>query len=220
MGVKLMDGSEVHAGAVVNCLGPWFGVLSQGVTTSTQMVPTRIQVAHMSIKEEQHLSLPFIADSYGASGIYCMPRRANKQLVFGSVDHRFESETVPDPDKLDTSLDAEVQADYVSCLLHRIPSLPSRGKIMGFSSMYTINTDDVHPVIGESSVQGFFLCNGFSGHGFKLAPAVGSMVTQQILGGNAVNGASRLAEWQTSVPLNYLSASRAPLGVAAKTVFA
>jgi glycine/D-amino acid oxidase-like deaminating enzyme len=34
----------------------------------------------------------------------------------------------------------------------------------------------VHPVLGPTDVDGFWLANGFSGHGFKLAPAIGSML--------------------------------------------
>ena len=44
---------------------------------------------------EEFLDLPFVADAWGSSGIYFMPRRASGELVFGSVDHRFESEIVP-----------------------------------------------------------------------------------------------------------------------------
>jgi glycine/D-amino acid oxidase-like deaminating enzyme len=51
---------------------------------------------------------------------------------------------------------------------------------MGYSSMYTVNQDDLHPVVGETSIKGLWACNGFSGHGFKLAPAIGSMVAQQV----------------------------------------
>jgi len=220
-GVALGDGSSISAGVVVNCMGPWFAQLnkSAGIETSTVMLPTRIQVGHINIEAEEHLSLPFTADAHGASGIYFMPRRANKQLVFGSVDHRFESEIVEDPDQLNTMLDNDVQADYLGCLLHRLPTLPARGKVIGFSHMYTVNQDDVHPVIGESSLQGFFLCNGFSGHGFKLAPAVGSLVTQQIFGSES-KPTGRLAQFQTGVPLEFMSAKRQPLSLKVKTHFA
>ena len=57
-----------------------------------------------------------------------MPRRANKQLVFGSVDHRFESEIV-DPDDFNDQLDPDVKTDYLSCLMHRLPGLPASGNI-------------------------------------------------------------------------------------------
>jgi len=220
-GVKLMDGRIINAGAVVNCMGPWFNNLNKtvGITTSTTMLPTRIQVGHVNIETEDLLSMPFTADAYGASGVYFMPRRANKQLVFGSIDHRFESEVVENPDDFPTHLDKDVEQDYLSCLLHRLPTLPTSGKVIGFSHMYTVNQEDVHPVIGEASLKGLFLCNGFSGHGFKLSPAVGSMVAQQITGVKAASG-TRIAEWETSVPLGFLAADRKALSMKVKTHFA
>ena len=72
------------------------------------MLPTRIQVGHVNIETEDLLSMPFTADSYGASGVCFMPRRANKQLVFGSIDHCFESEVVENTDDFPTHLDKEV----------------------------------------------------------------------------------------------------------------
>jgi sarcosine oxidase subunit beta len=98
--------------------------------------------------------------------------------------------------------------------------IPSSGKVIGFSHMYNVNQEDVHPVIGESSqLKGFFLCHGCSGHGFKLSPAVGSMVAQQITGVKASAG-TRIAEWETSVPLGFLAADREPLNLKVKTHFA
>lgn len=90
---------QVQAPVVVNCAGPWFGKLNDtlpgkgraGTMTSTTMLPTRIQVGHKHV-EGSFLDLPFVADSWGNSGIYFMPRRQNSQLVFGSIAHRFESE--------------------------------------------------------------------------------------------------------------------------------
>ena len=87
---------------------------------------------------DEFCSLPFVADGYGPSGIYFMPRAANNQLVFGSVAHRFESEVV-DPDDYNTALDPDVKQDYLNCLFHRMPTLPRDGEIVGFSSMYTVN---------------------------------------------------------------------------------
>ena len=221
-GVRLEDGSEVRGGAVVNALGPWFRPLNDkaGASMSTQSLPTRIQVGHVNIDSEDLLSLPFTADCHGASGVYFMPRRANKQLVFGSIDHRFESEIVDDPDNLDTLLDAEVEADYISCLLHRLPTLPRNGKVTGFSHMYTVNQDDVHPVVGPSAeVPNFYMCIGHSGHGFKCAPAYGSLIARQILNTDAEEG-SAAKRWETLVRKDFLAADRSPLVMEQKTHFA
>merc|ERR1712146_530117 len=61
------------------------------------------------------------------------------------------------------------------------------------------------PVIGPSAeLDNFYLCNGFSGHGFKLAPAVGSVLSQQITG-------SVTESWETTMPLDFMDPVRAPL---------
>jgi len=219
MGGAAGQSSTIATNNVVNCLGPWFASLSSeaGVQHSTTMLPTRIQVAHRQLPDDddRYLDLPFVASSWHGDGIYFMPRRANRQLVFGSVAHRFESEIV-DPDDCNPALDPDFKQDYLNCLLHRLPQLPQRGEIIGFSSMYTVNQDDVHPVVGEAEeVQGFYVCNGFSGHGFKLAPAVGSMLAQLITGKLAPGG-----QYDTTAPLDFLRPQREPLVLKTKTHFA
>merc|ERR1712146_210830 len=108
------------------------------------------------------------------------------------------------------ALDPDVKQDYLNCLHHRLPSLPASGDIIGFSHMYTVNQEDVHPVIGPSAeLDNFYLCNGFSGHGFKLAPAVGSVLSQQITGSVTDN-------WETTMPLDFMDPVRAPLTLQAR----
>ena len=213
VGVAMEDGSVLSAPTVVNASGPWFNKLNAtaGIELSTKALPTRIQVGHKWIPDE-FCDLPFVADQWGPSGIYFMPRAGNNQLVFGSVAHRFESEIV-DPDDYNHALDPDVKQDYLQCLFHRLPSLPRDGEIVGFSSMYTVNQDDVHPMIGETKVGGLWACNGFSGHGFKLAPAVGSLVAQQITD-------MKLDQWETSVPHDFMAPYREPLTLKVKTHFA
>ena len=41
-------------------------------------------------------------------------------------------------------------------------------------------TPDYNPVIGPAPVAGLYLCAGFSGHGFKIAPAVGELMADII----------------------------------------
>ena len=54
--------------------------------------------------------------------------------------------------------------------------------VRGYSGLYTMNSADVHPIVGETPVEGFFMANGCSGHGFKLAPALGKSVAEMVLG--------------------------------------
>ena len=83
-------------------------------------------------------SLPFVADAWGPSGIYFMPRAANGQLVLGSIDAKFESEEVNDADTLDDSLDSDVKMAFLHCLFHRLPALANTRDAVGFSAMYTV----------------------------------------------------------------------------------
>ena len=47
-------------------------------------------------------------------------------------------------------------------------------------------TPDRHPVIGPApGVSGFYLANGFSGHGFQHAPIVGKLLAEMIVEGEA-----------------------------------
>ncbi len=39
------------------------------------------------------------------------------------------------------------------------------------------------PILDESPVRGFYIAAGFSGHGFKLAPAVGELMAELITEG-------------------------------------
>ncbi len=53
-------------------------------------------------------------------------------------------------------------------------------------------TPDRHPIIGEApGVAGFYLANGFSGHGFQHAPVVGKLIAELIVQGAATTLTSR-----------------------------
>ena len=50
----------------------------------------------------------------------------------------------------------------------------------GWSGIYGV-TPDWHPIIDEAPHEsGFFIAAGFSGHGFKLGPAVGVMIADMV----------------------------------------
>jgi glycine/D-amino acid oxidase-like deaminating enzyme len=93
-----------------------------------------------------------------------------------------------------------------------MPSIgPLRG-VRGYSGLYTMNWADVHPIVGETPLGGFFVANGCSGHGFKLAPAMGSLIAQAIAGGKQA--------FDTAVPRTFLSFDRRPIELAQQSVLA
>lgn len=209
-GVRLADGTAVTGDLVVNAAGPWCNRLNEmaGVDISWSLTPTRIQTVYRSWPDDLG-RLPVGADS--STGIYFRPQ-GSSQLLVGSVLPEDEEEVVSDPDDFKRTPDQEFTAIKLAAFHHRVPGLEARGGVSGIAGLYTINREDVHPIVGPSGKDGFWLANGFSGHGFKLAPAVGSMVAQ------AVSGES--GEFDTDVPMSFFGVDRAPLQLAVKHVLA
>ena len=145
-------------------------------------------------------------------GIYFRTQNRGQQLIVGSVLEKDERETVADPDEFDRDADEDFRLVTLHVLHHRLPKLPQRGKVQGFSGLYTTNRDDVHPIVGPTDVRGFWVANGFSGHGFKLAPAIGSMVAKAITGDSL--------ESDTSIPMSFFSIDREPIELETKSVLA
>ena len=70
-------------------------------------------------------------------------------------------------------------------LVKRLPIMEHAGYATGFAGLYT-STPDRHPIMDQiGGIEGLFLCTGFSGHGFKLAPAAGAAMAELVLDGSA-----------------------------------
>ena len=209
-GVRLADGSEISAGLVVNAAGPWCNQLNEmaGADLRWTLTPTRIQTVYRTWPPDLG-PLPVAADN--STGIYFRPQ-GPEQILIGSVAAEDEEEIVDDPDHFKMVPDADFTEMKLAALQHRIPALATRGQVSGVAGLYTINREDVHPVVGPTGVEGFWVANGFSGHGFKLAPAVGSLVAQALSG--------RSMDYDTDVPMSFLSVDREPIDIAVKHVLA
>jgi FAD-dependent oxidoreductase domain-containing protein 1 len=63
------------------------------------------------------------------------------------------------------------------------PACESRKLFRGWAGLYEVNTLDHNAVIGPGpELEGFYLCNGFSGHGLMQGPAVGQYVAERNTG--------------------------------------
>ena len=64
----------------------------------------------------------------------------------------------------------------------RFPSFADAGLASSWTGVYDV-TPDWNPVLGRvPDVPGLVVAYGFSGHGFKLSPAVGRALAQEALG--------------------------------------
>ncbi len=215
-GVKTASGEDISCPVVVNAAGPWCTQLSEaaGVSVSWDLVPTRIQVLYLDRGDSLPGHIPVTADVAG--GIYFRTQNNGQQLVVGSVREEDEREAVADPDHFQTIHDDEFAYTQLHLLSHRLPGLPQHGRVRGYCGLYTVNRDDVHPVLGETELGGFWVANGFSGHGFKIAPAIGAMMADAI-DGPLTGGAD---SFSTAVPLEAFGVGREPLILESRSVLA
>jgi sarcosine oxidase subunit beta len=88
-----------------------------------------------------------------------------------------------EPPGYDTSVDPEFQYAVLERALERFPPLAAATIAKAWAGLYEMSPD-AHPILGAvPQVPGFLLANGFSGHGFQHAPAVGLLLAEIVLDG-------------------------------------
>jgi glycine/D-amino acid oxidase-like deaminating enzyme len=123
-----------------------------------------------------------------AGGSYARPETGALTLTGSLTDD--ETEHPMDPELLG----AEPGFEEASAVLERtgraMPRLADARYRSGYAGAFDI-TPDWMPILDETGPAGFFTAAGMSGHGFKLAPAVGEFMAALITGGTpAVSAAA------------------------------
>lgn len=209
--VSLEDGSAIDCSTVVNAAGPWCNRVFElaGIEISWPLRPTRIQVIHLDRPPEVIGNIPVCVDAAG--GIYFRTQNRGQQIIVSSVLEEDEKEDIGDPDDYARYVDDHFVPVKLHALQHRLPNLHIRG-VQGYSGLYTINRADVHPIVGPTAISGLYAANGCSGHGFKIAPAIGSLLAQMICGS--------YDSFETSVDHRFLAPDRTPIAVGSLSVIA
>lgn len=211
-GVVVGTGETIHCGMVVCAAGPWCREIYAlaGLNSPWPLEPTRIQVAHITRPAELQGPIPVTVDLPG--GIYFRLQNRGQQIIVGSVLEDDEREAVSDPDDFARYADDAFVREKLHILAHRLPGLGDPAQVRGYSGLYTMNRADMHPVVGVTPIDGLLVANGFSGHGFKLAPAIGSLLARTIAG-------DRLA-FDTDVDPAFLAFDRKPIALTSMSVLA
>lgn len=175
-GAVLADGTEIHAGTVVLATGPWAPALGAGVGVD---IPVRAQRAQVVLVDQGRPTpvVPVLSDLVGLQYI-C--REPNGDLLVGNSDH--SDPQFVDPDNYPNRADDDAIETVVTKLGHRLPGMPDPRISSTYGGCYDV-TPDYNPIIGPSPLDGLFLATGFSGHGFKISPAVGRLVADLLIDG-------------------------------------
>jgi sarcosine oxidase subunit beta len=159
---------------VVNCAGPWAAEVARMAGVDLPVEPLRRMLVPTEPFDQFPHTAPMIIDM--SNGFHFRPESLGFLLAWNDPEETpgFKSEFEPSfIEKILTRA-----ADRVPCF-ENLAVNPKRA----WAGLYEM-TPDHHPILGEvPQVPGFFLANGFSGHGVMHAPATGKILSDLILTG-------------------------------------
>jgi sarcosine oxidase subunit beta len=164
---------EISASVIVNAGGPYATSIGELVGVKIPVKPLRRQIF---ITGPFHLNdhpIPLIIDFH--RGWY-FRQELDGLLLSGPLDSE---------PSFNLNIDYEAMAEASENAIYRVPVLKKATIVRGWAGLYEISPD-CHAILGRvPEVEGFILANGFSGHGFQHSPAVGKVIAELIIDGNA-----------------------------------
>ena len=179
-----MAGVETNQGffpspRVVVVAGPWTPLLLKHLGVDFPSIAARIKIG--LYRRAVHFDRHCVWGDF-ANQIYLRPETGNLTLV-DSISPDEANDTVADPDNYRETVELEILADFAERAAKRFPAIKQSHLFRSYAALYDI-TPDWHPVLDAlPGVEGLYVCAGSSGHGFKLAPAVGKMMAKLVLDG-------------------------------------
>ena len=187
------DKGVVSTDTVVLATGPWSGPLFESVDSDIKLDTVRHQVVLLKHSNALRSSHPIIGDV--TLDLSARPDVGGLTMIGVGEDEN------ADPDSFNQGVDMPMVEKTMANMIRRIPSMESAQFIGGWSGLFT-TTPDWHPVLDQiEGIKGLYCAVGFSGHGFKLSPMIGKVMSEIIVEGQS-----------TSVDVSRLNASRFKTG--------
>lgn len=171
-------GGALSAPIVINAGGAWAAQVASLAGIEVPIDSCRVQVAFFRRPAGYEAQHPVVADFINATYF----RSETGQLTLVGLIDPSEAAAIVDPDDFKEGLDDDFVMEAGGGFVSRYPAMEQSQLTGGFASLYAI-TPDWHPIIDEVPPgSGLYVCSGFSGHGFKLGPAVGQMTADLVTG--------------------------------------
>ena len=175
-GVVLDSGDRIPGDAIVNAAGPFAARLGAMANITLPIRPVRQQLFRCALPHRWPYRFPVVIDPTGVHW------RHDDPVTDSDPDQLVVACTRPDePPGENFDCDASRwETDFRPPLVGRVPGLEPLELVEGWAGLYAM-TPDHNPLLGEHpAAPGFFLANGFSGHGLMIAPAVGKVLSELI----------------------------------------
>lgn len=177
-GISTTQGS-FPADVVVCAAGPWSTSLmaSAGVEIPVSTIRVQIIIAQRPIE----LIEPHFVYLDTVAGVFARPWGPGRSLIGVAGGDQHDE---VDPNEADLFNDHAYPGMAIEAMSRRIPAMRTARYLHGHAGLYDMSPD-AHPIIGGTAIEGLYLAAGFSGAGFKKAPAVGITLAELIVDGNA-----------------------------------
>jgi glycine/D-amino acid oxidase-like deaminating enzyme len=174
----LTSQGRVETPIAVVAAGPWSRPVLSGVGIDVPLATVRHQVASIIRPVNQIRYHPTVGDI--AQSFSFRPEGSAMTLVgFGEDEANLAD--------YNQGVDLDQMPEVMARLVNRMPAMSESFFRGGWSGLFTI-TPDWHPILDRlPGVDGLYCAVGFSGHGFKLSPAIGLAMAELITQGSAIS---------------------------------
>jgi glycine/D-amino acid oxidase-like deaminating enzyme len=162
----------------VDAAGAWAVALARTVGVEIPVETWRHPTAYFGLPDSRGPDFPIVIDEINQ--VYFRPEGREMMLV-----------GLESGNELGGSPDRPLQAPRPAALEEMVSRVCARVPAMADGTLRTSHggqdgmTPDQRAILGPAGPDGFFLACGFSGTGFKTAPAVGACLAELILDGRA-----------------------------------
>jgi glycine/D-amino acid oxidase-like deaminating enzyme len=172
------DRGRFAAGVVVDVAGAWAAELARTVGLEVPVQAWRHDTAFFGLPTGRSAEFPVVIDDLNQ--IYFRPEGRELMLVGLEIGNEIGGS----PDRPFATQEVRTADEMVDRLCRRVPWM-SHGTFRRAHGGQDGITPDQRSILGPAGPEGFYLACGFSGTGFKTAPAVGACMAELILDGHA-----------------------------------
>ena len=178
VGVETSQG-RLDAGVVVSTQNIWAREIEAWTGIACPVTAERHRVLALEVPGAAYTpTMPVFKDLASPGMLYARSYGARQMLVSEGLP----GEALSEPDDRQGDVDMDFVADIGAQVAARFPAWAEAGLASSWTGVYDV-TPDWNPVLGPlPGVPGLVVGYGFSGHGFKLSPAVGRLLAQVALG--------------------------------------
>jgi sarcosine oxidase subunit beta len=172
------DRGRFEAPVVVDAAGAWAAELARTAGVDVPVETWRHDTAYFGLPDGRGPGFPIVIDE--ANQVYFRPEGREMMLV------GLESGNVlgGSPDRPLEALRPTALEEMVTRVCNRVPWMAD-GTLRTAHGGQDGITPDQRAILGAAGPDGFYLACGFSGTGFKTAPAIGACLAELILDGRA-----------------------------------